>query len=235
MIERDRFEDAWREEYPLHGSTIFTRSGVNPDAYVNTRVQDGWLMWQACSAAHSAGARAYPTIDHWLTELAGEREIGHVIQEMTHMEVARQAWAAARAMTDSVEAQEPVLIMEAALTEICNWPDGGSRYGQGNIMRFAKERLDKARRARFNTHPQPMPQTDAARDAKRYQWLRAQHEMQDTFEDSEGFTVRSPAESAWTVFRPGQITSLEPVGCIPGELDEAIDAEIERLDRAKGE
>src|SRR5512146_3094208 len=57
MTERDRFEYAWREEYPLHESTIFRRSGLNPDAYVNTRVQDGWLMWQSCSAAHSAGAK----------------------------------------------------------------------------------------------------------------------------------------------------------------------------------
>ena len=73
----------------------------------------------------------------------------------------------------------------------------------------------------------------AMQDAKRYRWLRAQHEMQDMFEDSEGFTVRGPAESAWTVFRPGRTASLEPVGCIPGELDKAIDTEIERLGSAK--
>lgn len=49
-------------------------------------------------AAHNAGATtfAYPTIGHWLTEVAGDREVGHVISEMTHMEVARQAFAAGR-------------------------------------------------------------------------------------------------------------------------------------------
>ncbi|HEX7892556.1 MAG TPA: hypothetical protein VF447_00100 [Terriglobales bacterium] len=51
MSEREKFEAAWRKEYPLHGATTFKRSGFNPDAYVNTRVQDGWLMWQARAAA----------------------------------------------------------------------------------------------------------------------------------------------------------------------------------------
>lgn len=39
----------------------------------------------------------------------------------------------------------------------------------------------------------------------------------------------SPSCHFNAVFRPGRITSLEPVGCIPGELDKAIDTEIERL------
>jgi hypothetical protein len=54
MNVRDHFEAAWRKEYPLHSATAFKRSGFNPDAYANTRVQDGWLMWQA--ARQSAGA-----------------------------------------------------------------------------------------------------------------------------------------------------------------------------------
>ncbi|MET3232210.1 UNVERIFIED_ORG: hypothetical protein ABIC54_004415 [Burkholderia sp. 1263] len=52
MSQHEKFEAAWRKEYPLHGATTFKRSGFNPDAYVNTRVHDGWLMWQAsCRAA----------------------------------------------------------------------------------------------------------------------------------------------------------------------------------------
>lgn len=51
MTYRERFETAWMKEHPLHGATAFKRSGLNPDAYVNTRVQDGWLMWQAAEAA----------------------------------------------------------------------------------------------------------------------------------------------------------------------------------------
>jgi hypothetical protein len=56
----------------------------------------------AAAAQDERGAFAYPTIEHWITEIAGEREIGHVISEMTHMEVARQAFAAARAAASPV-------------------------------------------------------------------------------------------------------------------------------------
>ncbi|REG57742.1 hypothetical protein B0G80_0372 [Paraburkholderia sp. BL6669N2] len=47
---RAKFEAAWSNEYPLHGTTTFKRSGINPDAYVNTRVQDGWLMYRTALA-----------------------------------------------------------------------------------------------------------------------------------------------------------------------------------------
>jgi hypothetical protein len=50
MNTREQFEAAWRKEYPLHSSTAFTRSGFDPERYANTRVQDGWLMWQAARA-----------------------------------------------------------------------------------------------------------------------------------------------------------------------------------------
>lgn len=44
--EREQFEAAWHAEYVYHGE-IFKRSGILPERYANTRVQDGWLMWQA--------------------------------------------------------------------------------------------------------------------------------------------------------------------------------------------
>jgi hypothetical protein len=50
MNNREQFESAWHKEYPLHSSTAFTRSGFAPERYANTRVQDGWLMWQAARA-----------------------------------------------------------------------------------------------------------------------------------------------------------------------------------------
>jgi hypothetical protein len=59
----------------------------------------------AAAAQDERGAFAYPTIEHWITEIAGEREIGHVISEMTHMEVARQAFAAARAAASPVSGE----------------------------------------------------------------------------------------------------------------------------------
>jgi hypothetical protein len=58
--ERSSFEAAWRQEYPLHGETTFKRSGFNPDAYVNTRVQDGWLMWQARAKTGEKTTAAQP-------------------------------------------------------------------------------------------------------------------------------------------------------------------------------
>lgn len=47
MSSREAFEAAWRKEYPLHSLSVFMRSGLNPEAYAGTRVNDGWLMWQA--------------------------------------------------------------------------------------------------------------------------------------------------------------------------------------------
>lgn len=63
-----------------------------------------------------------------------------------------------------------------------------------------------------------------AKDAARYAWLRSQHEAQEVHSDTEGFSWSEPAACAFTVFRPTRDESLEPVGCFPGELDEAIDA-----------
>lgn len=57
------------------------------------------------------------------------------------------------------------------------------------------------------------------RDAERYRWLRGQHEAQEEFSDTEGFTWHAPAANAFTVFKP----DFAPVGCLPGELDETID------------
>jgi hypothetical protein len=109
------------------------------------------------------GAFAYPTIEHWLTEIAGEREIGHVISEMTHLEVARQAFAAARATASPVSGAAG----------------------------------------------------DDARDAKRYRQLR---------ECNSGSLVIV------------QITGMgedDQVVLTEGDADAAIDAEIERIDRAE--
>lgn len=47
MNRREGFEAAWAKEYPLHSRTAFTRSGFDAERYANTRVQDGWLMWNA--------------------------------------------------------------------------------------------------------------------------------------------------------------------------------------------
>lgn len=59
MNTREQFEAAWRKEYPLHSSTAFTRSGFDPERYANTRVQDGWLMWQASRATPADHSAAY--------------------------------------------------------------------------------------------------------------------------------------------------------------------------------
>lgn len=62
------------------------------------------------------------------------------------------------------------------------------------------------------------------RDAERYRWLREQHE------GHEGDDILAPNAMTYCVFAPhveglrGNIRSLEPIGCMPGELDAAIDA-----------
>ena len=65
------------------------------------------------------------------------------------------------------------------------------------------------------------------RDAEYWRFLREQHEGTESFEDAEGFTVTEPTARAFTVFKPGQGDyHLEPVGCMPGELEETIRAAI---------
>lgn len=152
MTERDRFEYAWREEYPLHESTIFRRSGLNPDAYVNTRVQDGWLMWQSCSAAHSAGAQGKPA------------------------------------------------------ATVINYRGANGNLTSGVIFR------GKAPEAgtELYAHPQPMPQTDAARDQLRH-FANAERFNRAVFADDSAF-------ADWVIRRSRHVL-----------------AEIERIERAKGE
>ncbi|UEP31575.1 hypothetical protein [Burkholderia sp. B21-007] len=65
----------------------------------------------AAAPADERAAYAYPTIDHWLTEIAGDREVGHIVSEMTHMEVARQAWCAARAAASQPAAAADISAM----------------------------------------------------------------------------------------------------------------------------
>lgn len=63
-------------------------------------------------------------------------------------------------------------------------------------------------------------EADAA-DAKRYRWLRDQHEGPD---GAETFCVFAPDYEA---------DCLQPVGSMPGELDAAIDAAIGRQGSGK--
>jgi hypothetical protein len=46
--------------------------------------------------------------------------------------------------------RKAVEIFDGTLVAISNWPDGGARYGQGNIKRYATEQLNEARRTRWN-------------------------------------------------------------------------------------
>jgi len=53
--ERAAFEAAWAAQYPDHGKCAFLRSGIDLERYATTRVQDGWLMWQARAASPQSG------------------------------------------------------------------------------------------------------------------------------------------------------------------------------------
>jgi len=77
MTDREQFEAAWCKEYPLHGTTTFMRSKLNPEAYVNTRVQDGWLMYQAAllsasKPAAKAQMQAAEIIKQWIRDHESE-------------------------------------------------------------------------------------------------------------------------------------------------------------------
>lgn len=184
--------------------------------------EDWCVSVDAILAAHSAGAQAYPTIDHWLTELAGEREIGHVIQEMTHMEVARQAWAAARAMTDSAGAQEPVAVVRDYPATLGTIIEATSSLPVGTKL-FA--------------HSQPMTQTDAARDALAKAVAR--------YDELTG-SIQGCTDGGCLIRKPEGMHTNGGCRCArdhmkmqramyaANELRNAL-AEIERLDRAKGE
>jgi len=88
--------------------------------------------------------------------------------------------------------------------------------------------LPDGKHALYTAAPQaPAPELDAGvvRDAERYRWLRDQHEgHEDLSYDADDLPQPlTPTALAFTVFKPDR-GSLEPVGCIPGELDKAIDA-----------
>jgi hypothetical protein len=80
------------------------------------------VQYKGTVAQYERGAFAYPTIEHWLTEIAGDGEIGHVISEMTHIEAARQAFAAARAAASPVSgAARDVLAERARQVSVEGW------------------------------------------------------------------------------------------------------------------
>lgn len=97
--------------------------------------------------------------------------------------------------------------------------------------------LWSARRMMWDANYVPVflaaPSTDGGwrTDALRYRWLRDQHEGQTGLQmDADGLPIpMEPTPCAFTVFMPDPdgIESLIPVGCIPGELDDAIDAAID--------
>lgn len=48
---REQFESAWRARYPEHGEIALKRSGLDPEDYCNTRVNDAWWSWRASREA----------------------------------------------------------------------------------------------------------------------------------------------------------------------------------------
>lgn len=68
-------------------------------------------------------------------------------------------------------------------------------------------------------------QEDDRRDAERYRWLRSQHENGESACTFSVFAPDSEVESEATLY---------PVGCIPGELDAAIDAALRSRQEKSG-
>lgn len=88
---------------------------------------------------------------------------------------------------------------------------------EGPIMDCAMEDVRKKSGAWTPLYASPTAQPaapDVVADARRYRWLREQHEGKDS---GETFCVFAPNRG---------MHYLDPVGSMPGELDAAIDAEL---------
>lgn len=70
------------------------------------------------------------------------------------------------------------------------------------------------------------------KDAARYRWLRIQHEGEPLYEGAQWPDFTDSTEISFCVFMPVN-DMLEPIGCIPGELDEAIDTAITAAQEGK--
>jgi hypothetical protein len=107
-----------------------------------------------------------------------------------------------------------------------------SARGDENVHVGAKMAQLLAAIDALSAHGVKQPEPADALDAKRYRWLREQHEGHEELAfDADGLpTPMAPTALAFTVFRPDETgdESLVPVGCIPGELDEAIDAAMSK-------
>lgn len=68
------------------------------------------------------------------------------------------------------------------------------------------------------------------KDAERYWLIRDQHQGKAKHIDAEWYEYYEPTPYGFTVFHspnPDQC-SIEPVGCIAGELDRVVDAAMEK-------
>ncbi|NSX18132.1 hypothetical protein HTY52_28930 [Cupriavidus taiwanensis] len=90
--EREAFETAWRAEYPRHTAGAFKYSGMARGGYANTRVNDGWKMWQArailaASPAPAQGAQEDARFEVRIdgnTVAGAEGEESDALREATH-------------------------------------------------------------------------------------------------------------------------------------------------------
>jgi len=131
------------------------------------------------------------------------------------------------------EALKRGVLVEAVARAIA-FEDSGSTEGWEDCTDFAQAaiRVCDARnppRCSYchaaTSTPAPAIPEDVKRDAERWRWLRDQHEgLEPLSYDAEGLPLPQEVRAlAFTVFQPER-GSLVPVGCIEGELDEAVDA-----------
>lgn len=164
--ERERFESAWRAEYPMHSRNCFMRSHFVPNGYVNTRVNDGWLMWQARAALASpaidaAGAsegQSYLEIE--LEAVRADREFAEArLQDAREESVALRERFNAAASLNAVYAQdirdlrERIAGMEKEAEDAKRWRaverylTESNRFGQfADLLKFTDAAIAREKR-----------------------------------------------------------------------------------------
>lgn len=135
--EREAFEAAWSQAYPLHGKSPFTRSLINPQGYAGTRINDGWKMWQARAALAASQEKAEPVASSgaWSVKPVSFGDIAHILDSAgnhvatVYTNEAKKIAAAHNAAPVAAQASEPANPSGYAY----RYPDA---FGGGTVIRF---------------------------------------------------------------------------------------------------
>ena len=187
---------------------------VPTDEYVDPGIQSQWVLWKrAWQAALATSSAAKPPLQHLrfclITANVSCNETRHPQQVMKDLGITYQ-----HATPQSICDQWWFWNCEGVPSELPKYltplnvsPRDAIGYGLSGADADAI----------YERSAKPQQAVEDARDAERYRWLRSQHENGESACTFAVFAPDSAVESEATLY---------PVGCMPGELDAAIDAAI---------